>query len=194
MRIPWLVGMVVAFTACTSATGDTGADADSGTGTGGSTGDGTATPTGGEPAFTPTAGDYAFTSTNTTGSCGPGNAISGVVAYDTFTISVAGDGFTMQYDDDVFDDHQTFTCTLAGMDFTCTGLDVEVLYQSPPETRAALAMTAAGTWASATELSVTLTGALACTGDMAVCDEAASGWELTMPCDMIRVHMGALTG
>lgn len=106
-------------------------------------------------------------------------------------MTLADGGFTLVLGD-AFDDTLLFTCTLVDQEFSCTGPEVELFTQDNPQARAAQMMSVTGAWTSETALSFTVTGALACTGDAAACDQTATDWNLVMPCDMTNLHTGKL--
>jgi hypothetical protein len=172
----------------------TDTDATTATPTGGDTDETTATPTGGDTdaAFTPTAGAYTLEAGERGGTCDPNNLISGSTTFFEANIVLADGGFTIELLD-AFDDPRILTCALTGPAFTCTGPSEQKFMQTNPDATASMQFSAAGTWTSESTLELTITGALACTGDTAACDQAATDWELEMPCEMTQLHTGALS-
>ncbi len=208
---PWLFAIAIATAgACKSEEGDTDtASATDITGTGSLTDTGSATdaptgtdtgsssdaPTGtdtGAP-LTPTAGAYQFSAGENGGTCAPMNTIPGSVAFIDGTVTLADGGFTLELNE-FNEDPLSFTCTLSDQDFSCAALEVELWTQGDPDARAAMMMSIAGAWTSDTELSFTITGALACTGDENGCSHIATIWELELPCNMTNLHTGTLGG
>ncbi len=205
---PWLFAIALgALGACKSEEGDTDTtgetditgtadtgsttDTPTGTDTGSSTDASTGTDTG--APLMPTAGAYQFSTGENGGTCAPKNTIPGSVTFLDGTVTLTDGGFTLELNE-FNEDPLSFTCTLSDQDFSCAGLEVELWTQGDPDARAAMMMSIAGAWTSDTELSFTITGALACTGDENACNQIATIWELELPCEMTNLHTGTLGG
>lgn len=114
-------------------------------------------------------GSPADTGSTTDAPTGPDEHDPGSVTFFDGAVTLADGGFTLELNE-FNEDPLSFTCTLSDQNFSCADLEVELWTQGDPDARAAMMMSIAGAWTSDTELSFTITGALACTGDENACN------------------------